>query len=167
MWKVSQKKTHSKAFRLWIRLHYSPLFFNCNTSLFPANRIRGYQYFRHLIPSIKLCCPLDFYLFSGALFSSYIYLLNFSSKNDCLWKFFLQLVIFLKSYWLLPFDFFCSRLFPSVIIRFSFPVSSLLLFTSLSRLLLLYRFSSNFFVLDLLLTIFFWFGCALHPFLIL
>ena len=87
-------------------------------------------------------------------FSSYATILNFSSKNLRLRNFFLQFGNFLKSYWLLPFDFFCSRHFPSVIIRFSFPVffsSSLLLF----RLLLFYRFSSNFFVPGFLLTIVF------------
>ena len=87
-------------------------------------------------------------------FSSCAYHSEFFFRELLLSKIFSSVGNFPKSYWLLLFDFFCSRLFPSVIIRFSFPVffsSSLLLF----RLLLFYRFSSNFFVPGFLLTIVF------------
>ena len=70
----------------------------------------------------------------------------------------------LKSYWLLPFDFFCSRLFPSVIIRFSFPVifsSSFYFFSGCFY----FTDSRRTFFPDLLLTIFFdsdvWYTCFL------
>ena len=73
---------------------------------------------------------MDFYLFSLCLFSSCGYHAEFFFQKQLPLKIFSSVGNFLKSFRLLPFDFFCSRLFPSVIIRFSFPVSSLLLFTS-------------------------------------
>lgn len=106
-----------------------------------------------LIPSVKLCCPLDLYLFSLPSFSSYTYHSEFFFQKLLPLKIFSSVGNFSEVLLTSFVRLLLYSVFWSLIIRFSFPVFSSSFYFFI-RLLLFSRFSSNFLSLTFFLLFF-------------